>query len=335
MHPLSRKIEDTNRQQADLLFGLIHVGPKMLRQFIDSTRKELDALRSLCHEALETARYEELVDPAFRVAHSIKGNASLFDLTAYREYADDLEDTLTLPKRQPACASEEWVRDILDKVAVMEAALMETRDLLDQLIELQEPAAKAETRTRTLLTNLRLLVDQLSATYRRRVQLYHGVFDLEGLPDAVYDDVVEILTQLVRNAVAHGIEPGRLRDRGGKSPMGRIYLETGVDEQHWWLRVQDDGRGPDLEKLREAARVHPACAGRDAEAMSNRELTGLIFLPGVSTARKPSDAAGRGVGMDLVRQRVEDLGGHIEIRFAVGQGLRFDILLPVTLLKDS
>lgn len=325
----------TDRQQADLLFGLIHVGPDLLQQFIDGVRRELEELRALCHEADESGRYRDIIEPAFRLVHGIKGNAALFDLTAYREYSDELEDRLQEPRCSPHPPSQSWLDGFMENVEAMEHALTETERLLAGLVEMQRASAATQTATQSLLTNLRLLVDGLCADLDKRVRLSCIAFDLEALRADVYHDVVEVVTQLVRNAVAHGIETRDRRRRAGKPPVGRIWLQTGRREHGWFVRVQDDGGGPDFERLTALAAAHRRCSPDEAAALGREWLAEWMFSAGVSTVGEHTEAAGRGVGMGVVLGHVHELNGRLELRYAAGGGCRFDVLLPQDALKGS
>jgi two-component system chemotaxis sensor kinase CheA len=149
-----------------------------------------------------------------------------------------------------------------------------------------------------------------------RVELDRSV--LEGLKDP--------LNHLVRNAVDHGIEPSERRRAAGKPPVGRVTVAAELRGSQVEVVVADDGAGLDLDALRAVARKRGL-----PEPPEGSDMTHLIFLPGLSTAPIITDVSGRGVGLDVVKQRVEQLHGTIELASEPGRGTRFTLAVPLTL----
>ena len=138
------------------------------------------------------------------------------------------------------------------------------------------------------------------------------------------------LVHLVRNAIAHGIEPEDERRRLGKPPQGTLHLGAAHKGGSIYIEVADDGRGIDLEAVSEAARRAGFLTAETIARLGERDIVDLIFLPGLTTATSVTTAAGRGVGMDVVRTNVGRLGGEIEVQTQAGRGTRFRIRLPLT-----
>lgn len=146
---------------------------------------------------------------------------------------------------------------------------------------------------------------------------------------AVLDRLRDPLTHLIRNAVGHGIERPEVRRERGKDPSGRITLSAWYEGGGIALRIADDGAG--LSRARIVARARARGAALDPEALSTEELYRLVFEPGFSTAASVSDLSGRGLGLSVVRQRIEALRGSIRIESAEGAFASFTIRLPLTL----
>jgi chemosensory pili system protein ChpA (sensor histidine kinase/response regulator) len=138
------------------------------------------------------------------------------------------------------------------------------------------------------------------------------------------------LVHLVRNAIAHGIESEDTRRQLGKPPQGTLHLGAAHKGGSIYIEVADDGRGIDLEAVSEAARRGGFLTAETIARLGERDLVDLIFLPGLTTATSVTTAAGRGVGMDVVRANVGRLGGEIEVQTQAGRGTRFRIRLPLT-----
>jgi chemosensory pili system protein ChpA (sensor histidine kinase/response regulator) len=138
------------------------------------------------------------------------------------------------------------------------------------------------------------------------------------------------LVHLVRNAIAHGIEPEETRRQLGKPPQATLHLGAAHKGGSIYIEVADDGRGIDLEAVSEAARRGGFVTAETIARLGERDIVDLIFLPGLTTATSVTTAAGRGVGMDVVRANVGRLGGEIEVQTEAGRGTRFRIRLPLT-----
>ena len=154
---------------------------------------------------------------------------------------------------------------------------------------------------------------------------------LDNVPEAYRRAVKDITIQLVRNAVVHGIEEPSERTKAHKSETGTLAVEFGArDTEGYELIVQDDGRGLQLERIKEVAVERGLITPAQASMLDPRQTMALIFRPGFSTADRVTTDAGRGAGMDLVRILVAELGGRVGLASAGGKFSKFKIWLPAT-----
>jgi len=151
------------------------------------------------------------------------------------------------------------------------------------------------------------------------------------LDKTVIEEINDPLVHLVRNAIDHGIEPPDERLERGKSPVGVLSLSAYQQGDNILVTVEDDGRGIDLDKIREKALEKNLLGQEDLERLNERELLNLIFYPGFTTVETVTDLSGRGIGMDVVRNNVTRLNGSIDISTAPGRGTRISLRLPLTL----
>jgi len=149
------------------------------------------------------------------------------------------------------------------------------------------------------------------------------------LDKTVIEVIGDPMTHIIRNCVDHGIEEPEKRRAAGKNETGTITLNAYHEGNHIAIIVSDDGEGLDLEKIRNKAREKGLIG--EKEELSPRDLANLIFLPGFSTADKVTDISGRGVGMDVVKKAITNLGGTIDVKTQRGEGTSFIIRLPLTL----
>ncbi|MDH4743485.1 chemotaxis protein CheA [Sphingomonas sp. CBMAI 2297] len=197
-----------------------------------------------------------------------------------------------------------------------------TRQIQDNVMSLRaQPIKQAFSRVPRMLRDLSVETGKqiLLETVGETTEVDKGVIEKIGDP----------LTHMIRNAADHGLESPEERIAAGKSPEGTIKLSAEQRGARIFVRVQDNGRGINREKVRAKA-VEKGIIGADAQ-LSNEEIDQLICAPGFSTADTISNISGRGVGMDVVRSNVEALGGRVEIHSVPGEGTTFTMILPLTL----
>ena len=174
------------------------------------------------------------------------------------------------------------------------------------------------------------IVRDLSAELGKEIELdMHGA-DTE-LDRQVLELVKDPLTHLVRNCADHGIEDAAARRAAGKPDKGTIRLSAWHQGGHIIIEIADDGRGLDLARIRAAALAQGLASEAELAAKSDGEIGNLIFTPGFSTAVKVTSISGRGIGMDVVRANIEQIGGTVDLKSAPGAGTTFTIKIPLTL----
>jgi two-component system chemotaxis sensor kinase CheA len=151
------------------------------------------------------------------------------------------------------------------------------------------------------------------------------------LDRAILDALPDPLMHILRNSIDHGVEPPEERERAGKPRTGTIRLEAFREKEGVVIRVSDDGRGIDPERIRAVALKRGLLTPDRGERMSREELVMLVTAPGFSTAEAVTDVSGRGVGMDVVRATLEAMRGHLLIESEVGRGTDIVLKLPLTL----
>lgn len=196
-----------------------------------------------------------------------------------------------------------------------------TKELYDQALSLRMQPLQS------VFQRLERNIMDLSRSLEKTVNVEILGGDVE-LDKTVIEKIVDPLMHIVRNAVDHGIEQPADRIIDGKSEFGTVSIHARQDTFGVELTVKDDGKGLSAEKIRAKA-IEKGLISADKK-MSEKEMFGLILLPGFSTAEKITDVSGRGVGMDVVKRTLEDLSGSIEIFSEVGKGTEFTITLPTS-----
>ncbi|SFR95942.1 chemotaxis protein CheA [Anaeromicropila populeti] len=174
------------------------------------------------------------------------------------------------------------------------------------------------------------MIRDLTKKLNKNMELYMSGEDTE-LDRTVIDEIGDPLMHLLRNAADHGLESNAERVAMGKPEVGSIFLNAYQDGNNVVIEVKDDGRGIDVKKVKAKALEKGTISHEQAESMTDQDVIELLFRPSFSTAEKISDVSGRGVGLDVVKNKIEGLGGDIECRSVLGEGSKFIIRLPLTL----
>lgn len=307
----------------------------------------LDNLMNLAGElVVNKARFVQIVrqmSPAFKKS-GVSGRV--------RGFGDSMRRALQLMKTQAgngnAAHAGRWheqVRELESEIAALEEqsrlweesrrSFGQFTEAIDQMSRVSDNLQRGVLETRMvpvapLFNRFKRVVRDIALELGKKVVLeVHG--EKTELDKRMIDELGDPLVHLVRNAIDHGIEPAETRIRCGKPETGTIRLEAAHSGNNVLISVRDDGGSINIEKVRqrivERALVPQSVAG----GLSEREIIEYIWHPGFSTADVVSDISGRGVGMDIVKTRIAELNGTIDIENFVGRGTTFTIRLPLTL----
>ena len=175
------------------------------------------------------------------------------------------------------------------------------------------------------------MIRDLQKKLGKKMELYMSGEETE-LDRTVVDEIGDPLMHLLRNSADHGIEGDvNLRKQRGKSETGSIFLDAYQDGNNVVIEVRDDGNGIDVEAVKRKALERGTITEEQASVMSDKDIVNLLFLPSFSTAKVVSDISGRGVGLDVVRSKIESLSGEVEVKTVLGEGSTWTIRLPLTL----
>ena len=174
------------------------------------------------------------------------------------------------------------------------------------------------------------MIRDLSKKLDKKMELYMSGEETE-LDRTVVDEIGDPLMHLLRNSADHGLESAEVRAQRGKPAVGSIWLDAYQDGNNVVIEVRDDGNGIDTEAVKNKAIDRGAITPEQAANMSEKEIIDLLFLPSFSTAKQVTDVSGRGVGLDVVKSKIEALSGEVEVKSKFGEGSTWIIRLPLTL----
>jgi two-component system, chemotaxis family, sensor kinase CheA len=269
-------------------------------------------------------RTEELRSISRQLAHLRREWArSVPDLDVVRE--------MSVPMAAIIGTSQASFESAEERVAALLAALESDRRSLDGMVDqlLEDAKQLVLLPFSTILEGFPRLVRDVARAERKEIDFLITGQDVE-VDKRILQEIKDPLVHLLRNAIDHGIEPPAAR--GGKPPRARIELtveHAGGSEVE--LRVADDGAGIDLVRVREAALRNRLITPDEAAGLNDAEATMLIFRSDLSTSEMISSLSGRGLGLAIVREKVEKLGGRVSVDSRPGAGTTFRLFLPVTL----
>ena len=349
---LQRELEQlraSSESQSDLLLQLLQTEPLQLQSFLGSVDAAVRHSNSLLRSpGVKPADLQQKLQGVFRQMHAIKGEAAALGLQSFVERCHAIEELLTALRERSDLAGDNFVpvvvklngllghmqavgtmQERMDSMRSAPAAgdLPPARHGDTAIIAAQLASAAVPAGAPSLDAMLRRLAGEVSASGGREVRLVTE--GLERIPAAYAGPVRDICIQMVRNSIAHGIEPAAERAAAGKSTTGVVRVRFNDDNpQEFTLLVEDDGQGLNPAQIRDRARDRGLLDAEQAAALDRSGAYRLIFKPGFSTATEVTEHAGRGVGLDVVHAAVRDCGGRIGIATSTGKYTRFKIVLP-------
>ena len=237
------------------------------------------------------------------------------------------------------------LNDLVGELVTAQAMVVRNPDLKGHEFENFEKAAhhleQISASLQDVAMSLRMI--PVSGLFRKMMRLVHDLsrksgkkvdLRMKGEETEVDKTVIEVisdpLVHIIRNSVDHGIEPPDERASIGKDATGVVELEAKHEGGEVWITIRDDGRGLDRERILAKAMEKGLVEG-DGKDMPDKQVFGLIFEPGFSTAEKVTDISGRGVGMDVVRKNIDQLKGRVDVESTWGKGTTISIRIPLTL----
>jgi two-component system chemotaxis sensor kinase CheA len=321
-------VEESKREEEmRALFQVIQIEPRVFGDFIEDTEYEFERINNTLKDK-ELSAKAAMVE-IYQSIHAIKSNAVILGLDNFSGKLHDLESKIKVVRDQEDITFE----DILHITVELEK-IMKEKDKFRETISKIEAfhAASGGNRRQdryVLIETLTRACEKAAAALGKRAKFTVAELDgivLEHGPRRV---MKEVLTQMVRNAVYHGIEHPDERRARGKDGEGNIRVSIKYDGSLIHIKLSDDGRGIDFNKIREKALSLNLISKEDAE--NKNSLLKVIFSPGFSTADSADMHAGRGIGLNLVMERIRDLRGSIKIQTEPGKGTQFNIFIPLTI----
>jgi two-component system chemotaxis sensor kinase CheA len=312
------------KAEMEVMLDLLKINPDTLNLFLKGAEETLLDINEHLGAAGGALDYRRTVNTVFRKIHTLKGEAATLGIDMFETLAQQFETLLSGLREKGAVSGDDLLalpfplEEFLQRIAMV-------RQLTGRLAAYHDafaPAANSD----TFAINLSQLAQRVAHDHGKQVHLVTELDLLHSLPRKMSAELKDITIQLLRNAVTHGIEPAAERQGQSKPAAGSIYVTLKPsDAGEYELTLRDDGRGLSPQTIK----AELLRSGRYTEAqladLDERQIVMKIFEPGFSTAREVSRDAGHGVGMDVVKHRIEQLGARLRISSRAREYTQFSI----------
>ena len=334
-----RLAEEESRRQEEMqsVFELIQVEPDVFSDFMEDMEHEFDTIDKILKD--DTMSAHEALVKVYQSVHAIKSNAVILGLNIFGNKVHNLESKI---KKLREMKGEVPFSEMLNLTMDIEKISTEKEGFKDIINKLRTYAGGSGGSKTGEKQNIKVLVESLSKAASRssedmekKVRFVASEIDAEAIEKGPRRVIKEILMQLVRNSVVHGVEKPEVRKTKGKNETGIIKLSIKVTEDHQYIHIKlsDDGKGLDYRKIAEKAVSRKLIKKENA---NNKDiLIKAIFAPGFSTADTESVHAGRGIGLNLVRDRIKEVNGTIKLNSETDKGTVFFVSIPLKQQKPQ
>ncbi len=353
-----RESEARKERQFEFLLGVLHVEPASLDDFLRTANEQVatmnDALRASDFATNTAGRMELLrqrLDIVYRAVHTVKGNAAMLELSYFEKTCDLFEGKIVQLRERSALGGDDFLSVVIAQ-SELRQDLDELQDLRERFVGLgrtgpmlapvgtSKPsalAAKVDPPS-DLVGNISHFAGQLAKKLRKDVVVDATGFSIDGLPDDLRRTVRDVLVQLTRNSLVHGIETTDVRAAIGKSRSGTIAIRRteGLAANQFGFSFRDDGAGLDPAVIRDHATRKRIITPEQAAALSDEQVVALIFRPAFSTLDESTVDGGRGIGMNVIKEAVVDKsGGNLSMSSEPGKYTEFSFVLPVATVAPA
>jgi two-component system chemotaxis sensor kinase CheA len=324
---LRKKLEEEEQKRQEemrSLFEVMEVDSKVFGDFVEDMEFEFDRINGVLRKG-ELSNNDMMVE-MYQSAHAIKSNAVILGLGNFGGKVHDLESQIKELRENDTVSFEDMLH-----ISVELERLMKEKDKFREIINKIKSFGEGEAAKGDVEVFIETLIkagERVSEDTGKKARLETKHFDAAALTSGPRRIMKEVLTQLVRNAVYHGIEPPETRRERGKEETGTIKLSIVLRDSDIHIILQDDGQGLDFNRIGEKAK-EMGLIQKPEDAENKNYLSSLIFMPAFSTSDHEDMHAGRGIGLNLVRERIKEVNGTIKLKSVEGNGTLFDVCIPI------
>ncbi|XOV91674.1 MAG: nitrate- and nitrite sensing domain-containing protein [Bacteroidota bacterium] len=322
--------EAKKKQDTEYLMNILKVEPNTLREFINDTKTTLSSI-SEKYEMSAKGNLNELLKYTFQTVHKVKGNAMSIGVELIGEKVHEIEESIT--KLMDVNVTPDKFLALLFELEEVDKMLSEMHRMLDKVGEIYKNfQVKQEISQEEKLTEeLQKGLKTLSNNTEKEIELDLFIAPEIEVTEKLGKPIKDMVVQMMRNSISHGIEDSEERIIKGKTENGKISVSLDqLDYENISVTYEDDGRGLDLDKIKTQAVSKGLISVDESGNLSKDQILNLLFSDGFSTTLVADKLSGRGQGMSLIKSIITDLQGYFVIDFEKDRYFRMTIILPIS-----
>ncbi len=327
---LQQHLEEAEKKkqlETERVLSILKIDPSVLRGFLHNSKKMLKSI-SERYEQNDSDEYSELLSFTFDIIHNLKGNAMVIGMEIMGNKFHEIEETIT--KLQAKEIRGKDFLAVLYEVDEADRMIAEISEMLNKIVNIYKKLpAEGDDAAKVLVVNtLEQGAETLSKELGKNVELVFQNEEDVVLAKQYIEPFKDIMIQLIRNSIVHGIEAPDTRMELGKVMLGMLKIEMHRDEHDLIIKYSDDGRGLDLEKIKLKAVENGVVTETGLKDLSEDDLKKMIFQEGFSTTEKADKHSGRGQGMQLVSNLITENNGSFSVFHVPGELFEMTIRFP-------
>jgi two-component system, chemotaxis family, sensor kinase CheA len=336
--------QNQSQGQVDTLLGILHIDPAQLSSFLNDSNAAMKMINAVLREPTrEESVFRKKLDTLFRQVHSVKGEAAALGLSSIETRAHAFEDDLKSLREKSGLSGNDFlplviklddllthlqsVSDLVARLSRFHTGQHDVVHTITAVLQDEKPKQQGGKADGGVEATLQQLAARVARENNKEAALQCTGFD--AVPDDYRRAVKDIGVQAVRNAIVHGIEPPDARATAGKARQGSVRLTfQDAGDIGYKLIVEDDGQGLSTERIKEAALKKGFITPEKAQTLDTKQIFSLLFQSGFSTVETATKDAGRGVGMNVIAELTNQMGGRVSVATSAGKFTRLTMTLP-------
>ena len=330
---LAHTLESVRKEakgEISVLLNLLDSDPVLLKDFLENVRKTLAHINQ-CFESLHKGNQRRLVEDIFRQVHTLKGEAATLNLEIFVQVFQSFEGELR-KLRENSIFDGENLLALMPHFEVCFARAQQVDEIIGRLRKFQgapgnTPEADAAAQEVAAFSqHISQLTERIAKNQGKTVRLETDLSVLATFGKPRRRHVYSIITQCVRNAIVHGVESPEERRAAGKPEVGRLSISLQKEpDGNIVLECRDDGQGIDADRVRQSLIDSGQYSAETLQNYTPQQIVGELFKPGVSTTESIDEDAGQGVGLSIVKQGADSLGGVLNLKSQPGEFTAFNV----------
>lgn len=328
---LKQHLEEAEKKkqlETERMLSILKIDPSVFRGFLHNSGKMLKSI-SEKYEKNDSDEYADLLSFTFDVIHNLKGNAQVIEMDLMAGKFHEIEETIVKLQSKEEVRGKDFL-SVLYEVDEANRMIAEISEMLNKIVNIYKKLpAEGDDASKVMIVNtLENGVETLSKELGKNVELVFQNEDDVLIAKQYLEPFKDIMIQLIRNSIVHGIESSDMRIKKGKAATGMLRIELYRDEHDLIIKYSDDGKGLDMDKIKMRALENGLTTETSLKDMNEEDLKKLIFQEGFSTMDKSDKHAGRGQGMQLISNLISENNGSFNIHYVADELFEMIIRFP-------